>query len=287
MPTSTDRPPGATATRTGCLAATTVSSGRSDRDAAARRGRGRVRGRCRYEAGPPRPGCSKAAIATGAPGLPSRGDYRRGEIESRHVVSTTPTGRGRRSATSTCTCSVRAATAGCGRSSGPTRGSTTGWPGCRSPCGRPTPRPVRVVGDWNFWDGRVHPMRSLGSSGVWELFIPGVAPGARYKYELVTADGRLVLKTDPMAFAMENPPATASVVGRRPGPRRGATRRGWSSEAGRGPADPTDVGLRGAPRLVAAHRRSSRGGDPPADLPRARRTSCPRTWPSWASPTSR
>jgi 1,4-alpha-glucan branching enzyme len=47
---------------------------------------------------------------------------------------------------------------------------------------------------------------------VWELFIPGVTAGARYKYELVTADGRLILKTDPLAFEMEQPPATASVV---------------------------------------------------------------------------
>jgi 1,4-alpha-glucan branching enzyme len=76
----------------------------------------------------------------------------------------------------------------------------------------PNARAVRVVGDWNFWDGRLHPMRSLGSSGVWELFIPGVAAGARYKYELVTATGELILKTDPLAFALEHPPATASVV---------------------------------------------------------------------------
>jgi 1,4-alpha-glucan branching enzyme len=76
----------------------------------------------------------------------------------------------------------------------------------------PNAKAVRVVGDWNFWDGRVHQMRSLGSSGVWELFVPGVAAGARYKYELVAADGRLILKTDPMAFLLEAPPATASVV---------------------------------------------------------------------------
>jgi 1,4-alpha-glucan branching enzyme len=76
----------------------------------------------------------------------------------------------------------------------------------------PNAKAVRVVGDWNFWDGRVHPMRSLGSSGVWELFIPGVGVGARYKYEIVAADDRLILKTDPMAYAMEVPPATASIV---------------------------------------------------------------------------
>ena len=53
----------------------------------------------------------------------------------------------------------------------------------------PNARAVRVVGDFNSWDGRLHPMRALGSSGIWELFVPGVAAGARYKYELVTAVG--------------------------------------------------------------------------------------------------
>ncbi|MBW3611794.1 MAG: 1,4-alpha-glucan branching protein GlgB [Actinobacteria bacterium] len=76
----------------------------------------------------------------------------------------------------------------------------------------PSARAVRVVGDFNGWDGRLHPMRSLGSSGVWELFVPGVGAGARYKFELLTQDGDLVLKADPLAFATELPPATASVV---------------------------------------------------------------------------
>jgi 1,4-alpha-glucan branching enzyme len=80
----------------------------------------------------------------------------------------------------------------------------------------PNAQAVRVVGDWNFWDGRVHPMRTLGASGVWELFIPGVAAGARYKYELVTAAGDLILKSDPFAFATEAPPDTASVVAAAP-----------------------------------------------------------------------
>jgi 1,4-alpha-glucan branching enzyme len=76
----------------------------------------------------------------------------------------------------------------------------------------PNARAVRVVGDWNFWDGRVHQMRSLGSSGVWELFIPGVQAGARYKYELIAAGGQLILKADPLAFRTEVPPGTASVI---------------------------------------------------------------------------
>jgi 1,4-alpha-glucan branching enzyme len=76
----------------------------------------------------------------------------------------------------------------------------------------PAARSVRVVGDFNGWDGRVHPMRSLGSSGVWELFVPGVAAGSRYKYEILTADRQLRLKADPMARQAEVPPGTASVV---------------------------------------------------------------------------
>ncbi|HEX9530358.1 MAG TPA: 1,4-alpha-glucan branching protein GlgB [Acidimicrobiales bacterium] len=76
----------------------------------------------------------------------------------------------------------------------------------------PNARSVRVVGDFNLWDGRLHPMRALGSSGVWELFLPGVAPGARYKYEIVTPGHELRLKADPVARAAEVPPGTASVV---------------------------------------------------------------------------
>ncbi|MGH9122226.1 MAG: GlgB N-terminal domain-containing protein, partial [Acidimicrobiales bacterium] len=76
----------------------------------------------------------------------------------------------------------------------------------------PNAKAVRVVGDWNFWDGRVHQMRELGGSGIWELFIPGVEEGARYKFEMVTAEGRLILKADPMARAAEVPPGTASLV---------------------------------------------------------------------------
>jgi 1,4-alpha-glucan branching enzyme len=76
----------------------------------------------------------------------------------------------------------------------------------------PSARSVRVVGDFNAWDGRVHPMRVLGSSGVWEIFLPGVGPGARYKYEVVGQGGHLSLKADPFAFAAEVPPANASIV---------------------------------------------------------------------------
>ncbi|HWC14722.1 MAG TPA: 1,4-alpha-glucan branching protein GlgB [Actinomycetota bacterium] len=76
----------------------------------------------------------------------------------------------------------------------------------------PNARSVRVVGDFNSWDGRIHPMRSLGSSGVWELFIPDVGEGAYYKFEVVSAQGSLILKSDPYAFQTEEPPGTACRV---------------------------------------------------------------------------
>jgi 1,4-alpha-glucan branching enzyme len=76
----------------------------------------------------------------------------------------------------------------------------------------PNARGVRVAGDFNFWDGRAHPMRSLGGTGVWELFVPGVGAGTRYKFHILGADGVWREKADPMAFATEQPPATASVV---------------------------------------------------------------------------
>ncbi len=76
----------------------------------------------------------------------------------------------------------------------------------------PNARAVRVVGDFNYWDGSASAMRSLGASGVWELFIPGVEVGARYKYEICGPDGAWFQKADPMARATEIPPATASVV---------------------------------------------------------------------------
>ncbi|HXR11070.1 MAG TPA: 1,4-alpha-glucan branching enzyme, partial [Gaiellaceae bacterium] len=76
----------------------------------------------------------------------------------------------------------------------------------------PNARSVAVVGDFNAWDGRLHPMRSLGGSGIWELFLPGVESGAHYKFEIRTQDGRLRLKADPVAFHSEVPPGNASRV---------------------------------------------------------------------------
>jgi 1,4-alpha-glucan branching enzyme len=76
----------------------------------------------------------------------------------------------------------------------------------------PNARGVRITGDFNFWSGRAYPMRSLGVSGVWELFVPDIGEGTHYKFEILGADGTWRQKADPMAFATEPPPATASVV---------------------------------------------------------------------------
>jgi 1,4-alpha-glucan branching enzyme len=76
----------------------------------------------------------------------------------------------------------------------------------------PNAAAVAVIGDFNSWDGRLHPMRSLGSSGIWELFVPALASGERYKFELRWQDGSAHAKADPLAFAAEVPPRTASVV---------------------------------------------------------------------------
>ncbi len=76
----------------------------------------------------------------------------------------------------------------------------------------PSARGVRVTGDFDHWSGAGTPMRSLGSSGVWELFVPGIGEGTRYKFQILGQDGVWREKADPMAFAAEVPPATASVV---------------------------------------------------------------------------
>ncbi|WP_082876384.1 1,4-alpha-glucan branching protein GlgB [Nocardia pseudobrasiliensis] len=76
----------------------------------------------------------------------------------------------------------------------------------------PNARGVSVIGDFDGWSGNTAPMRKLGGSGVWELFVPGIGVGAKYKFRVHGADGRTVDHADPLAFATEAPPATASVV---------------------------------------------------------------------------
>ncbi|MGE3704364.1 MAG: 1,4-alpha-glucan branching protein GlgB [Vicinamibacterales bacterium] len=76
----------------------------------------------------------------------------------------------------------------------------------------PNAQRVSVIGDFNGWDGRVHPMRQLVPSGVWEIFIPDLPDWEKYKFEIRTHGGDLLEKTDPFGFAFEVPPRTAAVV---------------------------------------------------------------------------
>jgi 1,4-alpha-glucan branching enzyme len=88
-----------------------------------------------------------------------------------------------------------------------------GVSGVRFAVWAPNARRVSVVGDFNGWDGRRHPMRLRHTAGVWELYVPHAAPGDHYKYELVDANGSLLpAKADPYAFAAELRPGTASRV---------------------------------------------------------------------------
>jgi 1,4-alpha-glucan branching enzyme len=77
----------------------------------------------------------------------------------------------------------------------------------------PNARRVSVVGDFNRWDGRIHLMSAHGESGIWEIFIPDLHQGSLYKYEILSATGELLLKTDPYAHAFELRPNTAARAG--------------------------------------------------------------------------
>lgn len=87
-----------------------------------------------------------------------------------------------------------------------------GVQGVRFAVWAPNARRVSVVGSFNSWDGRRHPMRQRQPSGVWELFVPRLEPGEVYKYEILGQHGLLPLRADPMALRTETPPATGSVV---------------------------------------------------------------------------
>ena len=87
-----------------------------------------------------------------------------------------------------------------------------GRPGVHFAVWAPSARRVSVVGDFNGWDGRVHPMRTLVPSGLWEIFIPDLGIGDRYKFEVVTPQNQVVLKSDPCGRYFETPPRTASIV---------------------------------------------------------------------------
>ncbi len=85
-----------------------------------------------------------------------------------------------------------------------------GCEGARFAIWAPSAQGVSLVGDFNRWDGRAHPMRSLGSSGIWELFVPGLKEGEHYKFEVRNSEGHVRLKADPYALFAEVRPKTAS-----------------------------------------------------------------------------
>ncbi len=109
----------------------------------------------------------------------------------------------------------------------------SGVDGYRFAVWAPNARRVSVVGDWNGWDGRRHPMRLHPANGIWELFIPGVGHHARYKFEILSASGApLALKSDPFAFTFEpDTPRTAAVTS--PLDRRVWGDQAWMAERGR------------------------------------------------------
>ena len=76
----------------------------------------------------------------------------------------------------------------------------------------PSAKRVSVVGNFNFWDGRTHAMRCLGSSGLWEIFVPGLKAGQKYKFEILGPSDAVFLKTDPYGTYFESPPHNASII---------------------------------------------------------------------------
>ncbi|MET9089540.1 1,4-alpha-glucan branching enzyme [Streptomyces sp. NPDC004237] len=87
-----------------------------------------------------------------------------------------------------------------------------GVAGTRFAVWAPNARGVRLAGGFNFWDGTGYPMRSLGSSGIWELFVPGIGEGELYKFDITRPDGSRTLRADPMARRTQTPPDTSSIV---------------------------------------------------------------------------
>ncbi|MBP7778257.1 MAG: 1,4-alpha-glucan branching protein GlgB [Acidobacteria bacterium] len=90
--------------------------------------------------------------------------------------------------------------------------SRGGTPGVHFAVWAPNAERVSVVGDFNGWEGRTHPMRLIAGAGVWEIFLPGLAAGPRYKFEVRDQRGRIFQKADPFGRWFEAPPDTASIV---------------------------------------------------------------------------
>ena len=161
--------------------------------------------------------------------------------------------------------------------------ASTASPGTAFAVWAPARASVSVVGDFNCWDGRLHPMRSLGSERHLGAVRARASARARsYKYEILAPDGELRLKADPFAFETER--AAQDRLGRpRARARVARTRSGCEARRKTHAARRADVDLRGPPRLVAAE---PARGQPLADLPRAGRRARRPTRRTWASRTS-
>ena len=187
---------------------------------------------------------------------------------SHRSSSPTPTPSRPRSARSTCTCSARAGTSSCGsRARRAPAARSTASPASRSRCGHRRRVRCRVTGDFDVWNERAHPMRSLGSSGVWELFVPESTVG-RPLQVLGHARRRRDVSSRPIRSRTRPrcPPRTASVVDATR--LRVARRRVDGRAAARvAPVERAGVDLRGASRVVAPRPR----------LHRARARSSPTT----------
>ena len=91
-------------------------------------------------------------------------------------------------------------------------GVAQGMRGIRFSVWAPNATAVFLIADFNHFDGRVNPMRSMGESGIWELLVPGLAEGEKYKFEIKTREGYIRVKSDPLAFYSELRPSTASIA---------------------------------------------------------------------------
>lgn len=87
-----------------------------------------------------------------------------------------------------------------------------GVQGCKFTVWAPNAKSISLVGDFNHWDGRINPMRVMGYSGVWEIFVPSLSIGEKYKFEIHTQQGDVRLKIDPYAYQYELRPFTASII---------------------------------------------------------------------------
>ena len=146
-----------------------------------------------------------------------------------------------------------------GRARRPPPRAPRAWRGVAFAVWAPNARAVRVVGDWNFWDGRVHPMRSLGSSGVWELFIPGRGRRGPLQVRAGHRRRRAHPQDGPDGLRHGGAARDRQRGRRRPGPRWGDAT-GWPQRAVADALAAAHVGLRGAPGLVAPRRRGRGAG---------------------------